>query len=80
MLLLHVLRAWLDDRAAAEHPTGWAAALADPPVSAALRAVHDEPRRAWTVEELGARAGLSRSAFARRFAALVGRPPLAYLT
>jgi AraC-like DNA-binding protein len=80
VLLLHVLRAWLADRAAAEHPAGWAAALSDPPVSAALRAIHGEPGRAWTVEELGARAGLSRSAFARRFAALVGRPPLAYLT
>jgi AraC-like DNA-binding protein len=80
VLLLHILRAWLAERAAAEHPTGWAAALADPAVAAALRAVHDDPGRAWTVEELGARAGLSRSAFARRFAALVGRPPLGYLT
>jgi AraC-like DNA-binding protein len=80
VLLLHILRAWLDDRAATGRPTGWAAALADPPVAAALRAVHAEPARAWTVAELGTRAGLSRSAFARRFTALVGRPPLAYLT
>ncbi|WUD86198.1 helix-turn-helix transcriptional regulator [Streptomyces sp. NBC_00503] len=29
---------------------------------------------------LAAEAGLSRAAFARRFAALVGRPPLGYLT
>ncbi|MDT0321013.1 helix-turn-helix transcriptional regulator [Streptomyces sp. DSM 44918] len=29
---------------------------------------------------MGAVAGLSRSPFARRFTALVGRPPLAYLT
>ena len=34
----------------------------------------------WTVEELGRRAGLSRAAFARRFTALVGQPPLGYLT
>jgi AraC-like DNA-binding protein len=80
VLLLHILRAWLDDRAATGRPTGWAAALADPPVAAALRAVHADPARAWTVAELGERAGLSRSAFARRFTALVGRPPLAYLT
>ncbi|MDG4863395.1 helix-turn-helix transcriptional regulator, partial [Streptomyces sp. T-3] len=38
------------------------------------------PARPWTVEDLGARAGLSRAAFARRFTALVGQPPLAYLT
>lgn len=30
--------------------------------------------------ELGATGGLSRAAFARRFAALVGEPPLTYLT
>ncbi|NUS16562.1 MAG: helix-turn-helix transcriptional regulator, partial [Streptomyces sp.] len=34
----------------------------------------------WTVERLAREAGLSRAAFARRFAALTGRPPLAYLT
>jgi AraC-like DNA-binding protein len=80
VLLLHILRAWLDDRAAGGRPTGWAAALADPPVAAALRAIHADPARAWTVAELGAHGGLSRSAFARRFGALVGQPPLTYLT
>jgi AraC-like DNA-binding protein len=32
------------------------------------------------VAGLGAAGGLSRAAFARRFAALVGEPPLTYLT
>ncbi len=78
-LLLYLLRTWwLSERP--EGPTGWAGALSDPAVAAALRAVHGDPARPWTVEELGARAGLSRAAFARRFTALVGRPPLAYLT
>ncbi|MFG1947083.1 AraC family transcriptional regulator [Nonomuraea sp. NPDC048826] len=75
LLLLYILRAWL-----AERTGGWAAALGDPAVAAALRAVHADPARPWTVEELGRRGGLSRAAFARRFNALVGRPPLAYLT
>lgn len=80
-LLLYILRAWwLEGRHGAGHPTGWAAALADPAVAAALRAVHGDPAHPWTVEELGTRAGLSRAAFARRFAALVGEPPLTYLT
>jgi AraC-like DNA-binding protein len=78
VLLLQILRAWLDERA--EQPSGWAAALADGPVGSALRAVHGDPAHPWSVQELAGRAGLSRSAFARRFAALVGRPPLAYLT
>ncbi|NBE50678.1 helix-turn-helix domain-containing protein [Streptomyces sp. YC537] len=38
------------------------------------------PARAWTVAALAAEAGASRSAFARRFTALVGEPPLTYLT
>jgi AraC-like DNA-binding protein len=78
-LLLYLLRAWLADRAG-RAATGWAAALADPAVAAALHAIHDDPAHPWTVAALGARAGLSRAAFARRFTAIVGQPPLAYLT
>lgn len=80
VLLLHMLRAWFGERSADGAATGWAAALRDPAVAAALRGIHGDPGRQWTVEELGRRAGLSRAAFARRFAALVGQPPLAYLT
>ncbi|MEU8761683.1 AraC family transcriptional regulator [Streptomyces sp. NPDC048659] len=78
-LLLYLLRTWwLAERA--DLSTGWSAALSDPAVAGALRALHEDPARPWTVEELGALGGLSRAAFARRFTALVGRPPLAYLT
>ncbi|GHE11203.1 AraC family transcriptional regulator [Streptomyces alanosinicus] len=79
-LLLYILRAWWESERAAGRARGWAAALADPAVAAALRAIHGAPARAWTVAELGAAGGLSRAAFARRFAALVGEPPLTYLT
>lgn len=75
-LLLFILRAWYEEQPG----TGWAGALGDPGVSAALRAMHDDIARPWTVEELGKTAGLSRAAFARRFTTLVGRPPLGYLT
>ncbi|MCX4734619.1 AraC family transcriptional regulator [Streptomyces sp. NBC_01363] len=78
-LLLYILRAWLDD----QPPTaaqGWAAALGDSAVAPALSAIHDDPSVQWTVESLAERAGLSRAAFARRFASLVGEPPMAYLT
>ncbi len=78
-LLLYILRAWFEEQA--DHDVGgWATALNDPAISAALRAIHGEPARRWTVDDLGSRAGLSRAAFARRFGALTGRPPLAYLT
>ncbi|MFE1546620.1 AraC family transcriptional regulator [Streptomyces sp. NPDC058718] len=81
-LLLYILRIWFAEQAAAAPPgaSGWAAALADPAVTAALHAMHRSPDAPWTVERLAAEAGLSRAPFARRFAALVGRPPLAYLT
>lgn len=79
LLLFYILRAWLEERSA-DSTAGWAAALADPAVGRALRALHADPARAWTVQSLGELAGLSRAAFARRFAALVGEPPLAYLS
>jgi AraC-like DNA-binding protein len=75
IVLLHILRAW-----SAEAGTGWATALRDPAVAAALHAIHGDVGRPWTVAELAAEAGLSRAALARRFGALIGRPPLAYLT
>ncbi|MDA3627300.1 AraC family transcriptional regulator [Saccharopolyspora sp. WRP15-2] len=79
-LLLYVLRAWLEDQPVCAGPTGWAAALADPVIRAALDAIHHDPARPWTVRELATCGGASRAAFARRFTALVGRPPLTYLT
>lgn len=79
VVLLHMLRAWFGELAATRR-TGWAAALHDPAISAALHAIHDTPNTQWTVKSLAGRAGLSRAAFARRFTALVGQPPLTYLT
>ncbi|MCZ4557484.1 AraC-like DNA-binding protein [Rhodococcus sp. PvR044] len=78
-LLLYILRAWLEAQPGAD-AEGWAAALADRAVAPALAAIHDDPAAAWSVESLADRAGLSRAAFARRFTALVGEPPMAYLT
>lgn len=79
-LLLYILRAWLEEQPARGAADGWAAALRDPAIAAALEAIHRDPAAPWTVQRLGIQAGLSRAAFARRFTALVGQPPLAYLT
>ncbi|MFF0739544.1 AraC family transcriptional regulator [Streptomyces sp. NPDC004111] len=78
-LLLYILRAWFDDQTPAA-VDGWAAALGDPAVAPVLAAMHEAPAAQWTVESLAERAGLSRAAFARRFATLVGEPPMSYLT
>ncbi|MFD4870672.1 AraC family transcriptional regulator [Streptomyces sp. NPDC058412] len=79
-LLLYILRVWFDAQPARGETTGWAAALNDPPVTAALHAIHRDPATPWTVAKLAAEAGLSRAPFARRFAMLIGQPPLGYLT
>ncbi|WP_278263561.1 AraC family transcriptional regulator [Nocardia sp. AG03] len=76
LLLLYLLRAWLTDNDASR----WTAAFTDPHLAPALRGIHADPAHPWTVESLGARAGLSRAAFAKRFTALLGEPPLSYLT
>ena len=79
VLLIYVLRAWSRGGVGAA-ATGWLRALHDPCLACALARVHDEPAREWTVEAMAEEAGLSRSAFARRFTATVGEAPLAYLT
>jgi len=79
-LLLYILRAWLDTEPEHCQTGGWAMALADPAISAALNAIHRDPAHPWTVQELGGEAGLSRAAFSRRFASLIGQPPLTYVT
>lgn len=53
--------------------------LADARIAAALRRMHGDPDRAWTVEQLAREAGLSRSAFFTRFTHAVGLRPMEYL-
>jgi len=78
VLFVQVLRVWLADQPS--DGSGWLGALKDPRISAALAAMHEQPEHPWTVSELASQARWSRSPFAARFTALVGEPPLAYLT
>ncbi|WP_113698761.1 AraC family transcriptional regulator [Nonomuraea lactucae] len=80
LLLVYLLRAWLDDEVERRPHAGWPAALTDPVIATALHHIHHEPSRRWTVQDLGDTIGMSRTAFTRRFTSLVGQPPLAYLT
>ncbi|MFE2013838.1 AraC family transcriptional regulator [Streptomyces sp. NPDC059491] len=76
LLLVYMVRSWM-----AESGSGvWPAVLGDPVTAAALRALHTDPAAPWTVDRLAAEAGVSRPTLTRRFTALVGRPPMAYLT
>lgn len=55
------------------------AGLADPRIGNALRIMHADARRSWTLAALAREVGMSRSAFASRFLQLVGVPPIEYL-
>jgi AraC-like DNA-binding protein len=77
LLVIAVLRAWFARPEAAA--PGWYRAHADPVVGRALRMMHNNPAEPWTVAGLARAVGLSRAAFARRFTALVGEPPMSFL-
>jgi AraC-like DNA-binding protein len=78
MLFVEAVRGHIE--ALPGNATGWLAALRDPSLSRALSALHLQPARTWTAEELAREACLSRSAFAERFTSAVGLPPVSYLT
>jgi len=78
VLIVQAIRTWIGrDRAVLR---GWLGALHDPAVGRAITLIHRDPARAWTVEALAREVALSRSAFAARFAELVGASPMAYVT
>jgi AraC-like DNA-binding protein len=78
LLLIATLRAWFA-RPEADAP-GWYRAQSDPVVGPALKLLHNAPAQPWTVATLAREVGASRAALARRFTALVGEPPMAFLT
>jgi AraC-like DNA-binding protein len=59
---------------------GMLAATRDPIVAKAIWLLHQEPARRWTIEDLAAAVGASRSVLAERFNQYVGKPPIEYLT
>ncbi|MFD5892703.1 MULTISPECIES: AraC family transcriptional regulator [unclassified Streptomyces] len=77
LLLIAALRTWFSRPDAAA--PGWYRAMGDPVVGQALRLLQNEPAQPWTVASLAAKCGVSRAALARRFTALVGESPMAYL-
>ena len=77
LLFIHALRAWAESGVTSP---GWLTAAMDPALGPVLSAVHRSPAHPWSVDELAARANLSRSAFAGRFTRLLGATPAAYVT
>jgi AraC-like DNA-binding protein len=59
---------------------GLVASANDVLIGRALRLLREQMHRQWTTEDLANAVGLSRSAFAERFARATGEPPMHYLT
>jgi AraC-like DNA-binding protein len=77
VLFVEVLRSWIKSLGPGEG--GWLGAMADPHIGPALQLIHERPDRPWTLDDLGQRVGLGRSAFSARFTRLVGQPMYSYL-
>jgi len=75
ILLIEALRS----KPADDTPPGLLRGLCDPRLAPALRQMHAQLARSWTVPQLAKTAALSRSAFFERFSRNVGLPPMEYL-
>jgi len=77
IMLIQVLRQYLGTEQ--NSSAGWLFALSDSRVNRALEAIHSDPSRRWSVQQLADVAGVSRSTFALNFKQKVGFGPLEYL-
>lgn len=65
--------------AATPDASSWLAALADPSLGRCLALIHDDPGRGWSVQNLSAASGLSRSTLAERFETVLDTSPMRYV-
>jgi AraC-like DNA-binding protein len=77
VMFIELLRRYLQELPLGQ--TGWLAGLRDEVVGRVLEMLHTRPGHPWTLEELARGANSSRSSLAKRFAELVGQPPMQYL-
>ena len=78
LLLIDAVRAYFARTEQAA--PGWYRAQRDPVVAQAVRLLQESPAEAWTVGTLARQARVSRATLARRFADVVGQPPMEFLT
>lgn len=78
LLLIEAVRSYLSTQRIMD--AGWLKGLSDPQVGRALALIHQNSGRQWSAVALASEVAMSRSAFVERFTALVGMPPIRYLT
>lgn len=76
-VLVSVIRAWAIRGCA---PDGWPSRTNDPFLDRVVEAIHADPGRVWTLEDLARTGAMSRSVFAERFRIATGTSPANYLT
>lgn len=76
VVLIQVLRQLMESK---QTQVGMLAGLAHPKLRLAIVKMHEEPQKEWSLEDLAAACGMSRSAFANAFRDAVGVTPGAYL-
>jgi AraC-like DNA-binding protein len=77
VVFIQILRDLMDEQ---RIHIGLLAGLAEPRLEKALNALHKEPAKAWSLEELASTAGMSRARFAAKFRDIVGMTPGYYLS
>jgi AraC-like DNA-binding protein len=77
LMFVEVLRHYIETLPPGQR--GWLAGLRDDVVGRGLGLLHGAPAHPWTLDELAGGVAMSRSAFADRFTAVVGQPPMQYL-
>jgi AraC-like DNA-binding protein len=78
VLFLEALRGYIEGLP--QQQTGWLAGLRDPLVGSSIAKLHECPAHPWTVASLAQAVNASRTVLAERFVALIGIPPMQYLT
>lgn len=79
VMLIEALRWRSPEEDEVAPPAGLLAGLADARMSKALRLIHEDISRRWTIESLADEMGMSRAAFAARFMQVLGVPPMEYV-
>lgn len=77
IVVIHVLRHVL---AKGDVRQGLLQGLSHPHIGRLITALHRQPERSWTVEEMAGEAAMSRSKFAQIFKEVLGQTPLDYLS
>jgi AraC-like DNA-binding protein len=78
ILVIQLIRHWMEESPQASQ--GWVGALRDKHIGIALRAIHHQPEKNWTVDSLAQECGMSRSGFSAHFKKMVGDSVKNYLT